>query len=460
MANSVSHLNIDLRSGLLQTLGAQRLTTVLVEELGQSRSVLVLLPECVEPSRLWTFLRGRLREQMGVRRVSLADLEKAKFRDRSSTKCVSVVETAILAETVGARWKNHDAPRTLQNLLECEGLPEVIGFDGWEQLSADAVGRWLEFMSAWAREAQRTLHYSSTRPDERLRRTSAICALVPAALVLEQLPQSNVRLGIHWWWSIPSNLELRLLCRTQDSNELDGDEPHATAETAWREHLLPALAGCDLGLAGALWDVVCEGEEAINRTLHEWAYSRGWSPDRLQSWGANDLLLGSPSQNGIGVRPPLIWGTLWAHGAMHRTHEHGLELNTAALQVLGHHEAVRHRIWRGQAALLMPLIDSVRMRLCRHMTKVYKRGWAIRWELPKEDRELVAIQESDYGCELGFLYHLLYTHSKDELKAQREWVPLIRLARDIRNDLAHYKSISFGEFKAFWREVSQTDGIF
>lgn len=45
-------------------------------------------------------------------------------------------------------------------------------------------------------------------------------------------------------------------------------------------------------------------------------------------------------------------------------------------------EDIDHRLWRGQAALLLPFLDSIRLDLCAELTSLHGRDWPIRWKRP------------------------------------------------------------------------------
>lgn len=95
--------------------------------------------------------------------------------------------------------------------------------------------------------------------------------------------------------------------------------------------------------------------------------------------------------------------TLWAHGALSWTLEFGLELHTAAMAVLGRDEEVKHRLWRGQAELLLPLIDHMRLMVCTDLAHSYGKNWPMRYGLPTSEEEKAAVQASPLACQWGYL---------------------------------------------------------
>ncbi|HZG51225.1 MAG TPA: hypothetical protein VEZ40_03725 [Pyrinomonadaceae bacterium] len=420
-------VNLELK---LSSLGSvQRLVGILLEDLLQGRSLLMQLPAGVSCAEVWMSVSRQLRwRDCEVRVIHADDVPRGHSL------------ASAIGEQLRVQWPSAETQRTLDNLLKCDGMPEVVYCEGLDRLLEDQVGGWLELLSRWAEFAQN------------MERPPALCIIAPAPVVLGYTPNTNVRLAVRKWWGIPSLLELRLLCRDEQEEAGASD-----GEDAWREHILPALSGGDVSLASDLWGVACSDEDKIREALGEHARRRGWSRQRLSDWGAEEFLRGMFMKHGTtSSRLPAAFEKLWAEGAIGHTREHGLELHTGALETLGQHEAVRHRLWRGQAALLLPIIDGVRLRLCQRLTDVYGRGWSHRWIQPSKEREYAAVTESDLGCELGHLAYLL--RSCREIRAYDGWIPLTTRARDMRNELAHYRPVSFMSFNEFWQDLHRVEG--
>jgi hypothetical protein len=241
-------------------------------------------------------------------------------------------------------------------------------------------------------------------------------------------------------------LELRLLCR--------GADIQADAITQWREHLLPALAGDDVALAASLWDSLSLGTCAIKQQLRLFARQRGWTVESLRDWGAEGIASTQFHNSGKPqLRPPEAVRALWAHGALSYTPEQGLELHTAAVALLEREEDLQHRLWRGQANLLLPLIDGLRLRLCAHLTRRYGSDWPIRWDKPNSSEELEAVINTPFACQWGYLRHLLRQCSAFRL--ERVSLPLVERSHRMRNELSHYRPIDFIDFELFWEELGK-----
>ncbi|HWQ14177.1 MAG TPA: hypothetical protein VNL77_15370 [Roseiflexaceae bacterium] len=166
-------------------------------------------------------------------------------------------------------------------------------------------------------------------------------------------------------------------------------------------------------------------------------------------------LASPPQPEGLQLRtqPPLSRLELWAHGIVGATPEYGIELHVAALAALGRTEEIRHRLWRAQARTLLPLIDHVRLQICEELTRTYGPDWPIRWRAPLSDEEEQAVRISPLACQWGHLEWLVKNCA--DLRAANRWRSLVSLCRWIRNEIAHYRPVGFGDFESLRREVER-----
>jgi hypothetical protein len=390
-------MSLTLPAGLFQLPSVRRFFSVLADDLANRRSLLLLLPVGIEPEEIWAALRGELwRRDFTVAEVSLASVSK------------DATPVAVLSEALGIAWSPPDTPRTLGNLLATEPLPDVVLVEHLDHVSASTCQEWVVFLSQWTQACQ-------TRAD-RGASSTALCMVLPATAVLPQPPESSVYLAVHWWWGFPSALEMHMLCRSR--SEQDAWDPVAR----WREYVLPA--------------------------------QRGWTTETLKAWGAGEGMMAASRDYRHAQRlPPIEIRSLWAYGALGWTLEYGLELHTAALAVLERREELRHRLWRGQAELLLPRLDQIRLALCDYLTRKHGPEWPIRGHLPDSPEENAAVRHSPLACQWGHLEVLL--RHEAWLRAERHWLPLASIARSVRNELAYYRPITFRDFEGVWREIER-----
>lgn len=417
-------MSVHLTDNLFQLPGVRQFLHALLDDLAQGRSVLALAPAGIDLDSIWQAIREDLwRRDFHVQEIPLPSLS------------VDDPPAAALGHALQVQWASPNAPRTVANLLSAGRLPDIVQLHGFEQLPSTTIPNWTNFLAQWGQASQNVADQGQT--------PTALCLLTPASALLPHLPESNVYLTIHWWWGIPSALELRLLCRLEES-DLEWD-----IAARWREHLLPSLAGNDVALAEHLWDDLSLDTTGLSERLRTFALARGWTTDNLQGWGASQLIAANGRNNHLrSLLPPNHLRALWSQGALSWTPEYGLELHSAALALLGLKEVLNHRLWRGQAALMLPLIDSVRLNLCSRFTRFYGCDWPVRWFQPESSEEDNAVRDNPLACQWGYLALLL--RKCNALRSERRWLPLVSQLHQIRNELAHYRPISFSDIERVW----------
>ena len=137
---------------------------------------------------------------------------------------------------------------------------------------------------------------------------------------------------------------------------------------------------------------------------------------------------------------------------LHFSPEAGVELHPAALALAGKSEALEQRLWRAQAALMLPRLDMVRHGICQQLAHRYGPKWPTRWAQPDSDEEIEQLRRSHLACQWGYLEYVL--RSCPQFRGQRRLLPLVYRCRKIRNELAHYRPIEFREFQEIWKDMS------
>ncbi|MFP2905225.1 hypothetical protein ACLESD_09245 [Pyxidicoccus sp. 3LFB2] len=307
--------------------------------------------------------------------------------------------------------------------LPNEVVDQVFLVSGVERLPLEAQEEWVRYFSLWAK-------YPRTR-------THALVLPLPSRPDVISPTAGDTHLAMHHWWGRMSLLDVQLLCRLLEDAESD------PLIATWREAILPHLAGADVALAAKLWDVVTEPEGIITKSLTEHGRQIGLNAVVLK--GA--IGRAARAQKGFGrpsAIPAALWEELWGMGAAQYTAEHGVELTAVALAVLGQKDDVRHRIWRGQAGLLLPRLDQVRIGVCRILTERHGAGWPIDFgKLCFTEEELSLVKKDPLATEFGPLRRIVI---QDRAKAHT-YVGLVSHARDMRNSLAHYQMVSLGDFR-------------
>ncbi|GIK37998.1 MAG: hypothetical protein BroJett011_18310 [Chloroflexota bacterium] len=409
-----------MKSQVLDAPSASQLINQLIEEMYLGRSVLLITPETQSLADIRSAISlGVNRRNLWLEEISLGELP-LKYDG-----AIAQLSDFLRLDPV---------PQTLEALLLHERCPEVILLNDIEKLSTVDSQTWFRLLENWAQQSKR-IRDTQVHPVAR-----RVCLCSPATVLTGNLPKSDVALSVRWWWSIPSSLEMQLLCRLQ--------APEYTLETIWREHLLPSLTGNDVELLEYLWDKVTQPLDVLVDSLQEFALAKGWKR-HSERWTKLLKKQAPPKMNGFGYfSPPEAWRCFWDFGALIYTPEHGLEIHTAALVLLGQRKEVEQKMWRGQAGLLLPLLDNVRLNLCDYLTRRYGKGWPLKWAKPKDDQELERVKKNPLATQWGHLLQaVINSPYRDKLRKER---PLVITGRNIRNELAHFRPISFLEFSAFW----------
>ncbi len=418
---------------LYQFHSVQNFLSRLIEDLTDKRSLLVLLPDQLDPTELVSALQTEFRRrEFEFEKVSLARLSNSQ----------SYAPITALSNALEIEWPSADTPHTIMNLMETENLPDFVLLEDAGQLSSQDCADWSSFLVRWAEHCQH-------RVNQRLPIT-ALCLVGPAAGMLSHVPENKVYLVVHWWWGFPSALEMRILCRLTTSTD------NWDIMTRWREYVVPALAGNDIFLASNLMELdVLRDVQTINRYLQNFAEQRGWEAKNLRTWGLGEEM--SFHDTGYSLVPPRSIRTLWAHGVMGWTPEYGLELHTAVLAVLGRQEELSHRLWRGQSELVFPFIDRARLEICKYLTSFHGPDWPVREHVPDCSREEEIVRKNPLACQLGHLHFVLRNSSF--ISSNQRLTTLVSLCRWIRNKIAHYRPITFKDFENFLREVRKLNNI-
>lgn len=346
-----------------------------------------------------------------------------------------------LAEQLGAATAELSGTFLLEDLSAQPGWPDVLVLEGFAELSESSQERWLSLFSRWSHASQRALGKGQSLP--------GLCCVAKLSGGVRLPALGEVCLRVNWWWGLPSALECQLLCRMQESG---GSRDVCNA---WRECLLPSLASGDIELFAELWSRVTCSRADLWDFLTGFGKKRGWQAGKLQQ-ALDDCnaghLLGRHALNGSGCDtrsgPPNILRQLWLEGLVQSTPEHGCELHTSALAILGQTEAFDHRLWRAQAALVLPELDMHRHRICRDLTDRYGIDWPLRWHQPASIEELATLQDGPLACQWGYLETLL--RCCKALRRERKMLPFVSHCRFVRNELAHYRPIEFLDFKRVW----------
>jgi hypothetical protein len=415
---------------LLIIPSVQQFLSSVQEDLLMGSNVVVLLPPGIPPDDLWTKIEGFLSWKEEIK-YDILSLEAHAGKNNP---------VSVLKEEFSLVWESQTANHTIDNLSKVANLPEVIYLKGFQRLTPSDQEPWIRFLKQWGQKCQQLAN--SGHPN------TVFCVIEPAAQFPFDTLESDLRLIKKWWWGFPSILETQLLCRTANDSQAWG------AEVQWREQILPALSTSDFSLLSILWNDVYKSPEEIIDKLRAYA-------DELD-WDDLDLFFNQGNQfenNASEVRrsyPPIRLQDLWARGIICANKEFGVELHPAALVKLDRKSELNHRLWRGQAQLLLPIIDNLRLDICKFLTDKLGNDWPLKSCEPDSPQELESIKENPLAVEWGYLNHLIYNDRF--LRPYRSLRYLIPLGRRLRNDIAHYQTVKFDDYKLLLENIQKFPG--
>ena len=384
-------------------------------------SGLILVPKTTPLESLFQELRYRF----VLRNINFVEIDVSAYVETAPITC--------LCQELDIEWRNSLAPRLLEHLPEActipEFLPDVVWLTGIENLSSELVQSWIDAAFTWSGNGKVLRDRGIQLP--------ALCIAIPWRADL-RIPRSDIFFKIHYWWGIPSILEMRMLYQ-ETANSVDVVEK-------WQEFQLPYLCAGDPFILPMLIDSKNLDERELGARLQEIAKERGWSKNYLQSLGMDEYL---PSTNTLfNGSVSTAGGTtlhLWGEGVLNWNPECGLSVSSAALQIMGKHIGMRHRLWRGQAELLLPMLDMLRLSVCDYMAAKHGWDWPSIQREPLDPQEAAAVRESHYNCQLGHMENVLSSWPGRQ-RNYRELASYVREARLIRNELAHNRVVTFLQF--------------
>ena len=402
-------------------------------------ALVLILPDNLSREMVGRLIRNRV-ETFGTKR----SLSVKELFDPPET-----IPAIASAYAMGADWPSSRTRKNVTNLLQLDGLPDVLYVHRIASGDSRVKQQWSAFIEEWAREAHALKR-------DRVRGIPSLCVIAKLRDFDFELPGSNAGLSTFWWWGFPSVLEMKLACRLANEKDDFGSK----AAQRWREYVIPNLIVGDVQLGERIWDDVTEDVAYLMQELVEYWESLD-HPDLVESVDEVIDLINSESYTpGDSHELPKNLWRLWAGGGLAYTPEFGIEVHPALLAYKGRQLDVEHMMWRGQSEFLLPMVNDIRLRVCQEMTATYGRDWPTKWRLPGNEYEIEEVRRNPFGTELGHLDQLLRHEGrfsdKHELDGKRHLSNLILQAKNIRNQIAHYNLVPFGDYEKLFNERMDT----
>ena len=382
--------------------------------------VIVLLPDNLSREMVGRLIRNRLEMT-------------ANYSFRELTDPGRLEPLTASSDAMHASWTSERTRRTTRNLLCCADLPDVL----YVHRIGSADSGWPEFIEEWARELFCLRNSGQAR-------APSLCVVAKLRDFVHGLPESGPGLTYCWWWGFPSALEMRLACRIAGLR--DGD---AIEVVKWREFVLPSLVSSDVQLAERIWSAVLgDQSRMVGELVKYWEHL----DEPASTYEIDDILDVVKGETGttytIGQEVPSKLRRTWAGGGLVYTPEYGLELNPSFLAHTNHAVEVQKMVWRGQAELLLPTLNEIRLKVCIALTDKYGSNWPHKWGLPTSTHELEQVKITPLAAELGYLYNLFHSAAGKQLPLINEdnLSKLVEVAREMRNLVAHNRPVVYQDF--------------
>lgn len=298
----------------------------------------------------------------------------------------------------------------------------VFHVDGLDALDPAILAAWYDFARRYAAIAQ------SARSEARTLPPLLLCLAGRAEV---NLPDENVLLEHVQLYRSLDALDIRCLVRSRAGGAFD-------AKTVWREHVLPALVGADPELVDRCWDACVDGVDALERVFAEVARARGWTTSVMRPLARPQERLGAELAGTHFLRRGGAWTPHLA----------------CALTARGKTE-IEQRLWRGQASFLLPYLDQVRLALCERLEARLGPGWALRFAQPFSEDECELVNKSHLHCQFGHLRAVI--SAAPRFREREPLLPIAAQARQMRNELAHYRPVLFRDLHVLLQRVTRAE---
>lgn len=311
--------------------------------------------------------------------------------------------------------------------IPLDNPPEIVLLVGFEKRSLNDQRLIMEFYRKW-----RSIAHSDDIRDTLVIIIPARCLADEHVIyLLREKPEVKGRIRIIA--GIPSAIEVQLAFRQEATVALKPEEQ-------WKEFLISSIAGNDLELASFLWTCKLGSLQNVQSAIED--FMNQYQTDELSNWNHTIPVGWKPIPRG--VRPSLEKHLLNLKLIEQRvtlyTPEMGEEIHPVITLITKNEEELKHRMWRFQSSLLMPIIDQIRMKMISLLgDKLQASGLNVK------------------EVEIRDICNFLRSLSSEAQDKQLYYEPLERI-RNIRNNLAHLTPISLEECAAlfnFWYRIQE-----
>ena len=321
---------------------------------------------------------------------------------------------------------------------------QLIVFDGFDELAAEEQDEILKILTKWTRNLLPLINRNNGSTNARL---PGYLLILHAQNCKVSLPRNGENVRVLWCWGLLSSLEMQLLFR-----ELRRDLiPLDPLVELWNERLLPSIVGDDLHFLEFFLDHLFDDQNQLKKLCQYYAHRQSWHDPAVIRTAHNELLSLDLPRNQLffTITPHEKLRFCWEAGMICATREFGYELHTAALVAGGLQDDFIQRLWRGQIAWLMPILDRCRVAICDFLGREFDPDWPNRWcsVKPQTLDAWEEITDNPRSAEWGYLDIIM--KKVPELRSYQELRNTVTTGRRIRNNLAHYDPVTLDMVREF-----------
>ena len=369
---------------------------------------------------LLTDICRNLREGISEILIWSVSLDLNQFLDRLSAQLSGhyCQTTFVYLETVPENQVTPtclgtDLVLTRGRFVETSDQPKVFVLTGFQNVTPQSQSIILRFYQNWRSKA----HSAEIK--------SSLLLIIPAVSLSEadsillEKEQGEVKGKVRVVAGYPTALESQIIRRRYMNNTFTFDD-------LWKEVIISSICANDLELSNYLLHCDLTSTESIQDSLKEYLVTIDDDPlvyKKLDHW--------KPIARGMIPHPKrhLLNLQLIHQKVTLYTPENGEEIHPITYLKLGKDNGYLERlIWRGQSAILLPIIDQIRTKIIGLLQK----GSTVNHHQLEE-------------AEVKDLCVFLRDHESHSIYKQIYLNDLERV-RQIRNSIAHLKPVSFGDW--------------
>lgn len=408
----------------------------IVNDLCDGKSVIHTLPASINPAIIYSIIADECRE-------SGLEFNVFKYDDDD----FELLPENFIAQCCGMSFSPGEQV-SVERIFEEGKIGDVTSIT-LPKLPPEMVKHWARLLRQWS-EYARTYQ-------ARTKQCPVSLLLVTHQVELSRGIKEDVYLKAYYFWGWISTVELLLVARSVAS-----EQGLTLDESLWVESVFVELAGTDPELFFWLLDRCPFSDtanmwKAIIQQLIGFCEGKGWTQKRIVSC----LDLGEHNNcrefaQSCPLIPPSDLDPLWSAGVASWNDGDGIFIHSATLAVQGDTATLKHRIWRGQARVLLPVLDRIRHEICDYLNRKFKREWSSFCETNRNPYLPGASSYQNGVAEYGVIneFFRLNESKGTMLRQLRRPVEHLRLTR---NNLAHYVPLNWVQFSQIIGEVKKVE---